>query len=235
MDQTAARPLFRRSRRPPEIVTVVETAPPPEAAPKAEPLKAPIEAPKETPKEAPPPAPPKPVFRHTLSAVAISKDEAFAYMRKTGEAGLARLRRGETLDDWRLVEIRPDAVVLEHGGERTEVQLRPSEASSAEPDSDNTARHDSDDKDIARDKEADPDRNIERVERIDDAEDPEDMQRMEGPEHFESEVEDANLSAREFADRDAGPRSSRRPDRGPRGGALERALRRSIQPPARSD
>lgn len=126
MDQTSARPLFRHDRRPPEIAPAVE-APRMRKAAKA-------------PQVAPAPAPVSaPVFRHALSAIVIADGDAFAYLRKAGEAGLERLRPGETIDGWRLEEVRRDSVLLTHGPTRTELELRPAEPS-VEPGSPVTTR-----------------------------------------------------------------------------------------------
>ena len=194
MQQTAARPLFRRDRRPPPIPPVIE-------APKIpEPAKAP-----ETPIAAPTPAPP-PVFRHALSAIVIADGEAFAYLRKGGEAGLARLRRGETLDGWRVEEVRPDSVVLTHGPTRTEVELRPPEPSTGRGPP-TAARHD------PRPRGRAP---------------PPGVSPKSGP-------RDGGASGRnvrpDSVDPGSAPRSPRRPARGPRRESLERALRRATQTP----
>ena len=116
MDQTAARPLFRRDRRPPPIAPVIEAPKMPEPAKPPKAVTAPVSE-------------PAPVFRHALSAIVIADGEAFAYLRKADETDLARLRRGETIDGWRLEEVRPDSVVLTHGPTRTEVELRPPQPS----------------------------------------------------------------------------------------------------------
>ena len=194
MDQTAARPLFRRDRRPPPIAPAVK-------APKtAKPAKAP-----EAPKVAPTPVPePAPVFRHALSAIVIADGEASAYLRKAGEAGLARLRRGETLDGWRLEEVRPDSVVLTHGPTRTEVELRPPEPS-ARPTPPVAVRHGSRPRGRAPPPAASP----------------------------ISRPRDGGVSAGnvrpDSVDPGPAPRSSRRPARGPRRESLERALRRTTR------
>ena len=106
MQQTTKRPIFRRSRRPPVSV--------------------PVERVTQTP-EPPPPPPPKPDLHYSLSAVVIAGGEGVAYLNKQGVSELTRLRRGESVDGWRLVELQPDAVVLEHGDVRARLVLRPTE------------------------------------------------------------------------------------------------------------
>ena len=113
MNQTTTRPLFLHDRRPPVIAPPPVVMQIPEAAPiREDPIPQPV-----------------PQFRHLLSAVVMEGDDASAYLHKRGEVGLARLRKGETLEGWRLIEIRPDAVMLIHGEARTELELRPSEPS----------------------------------------------------------------------------------------------------------
>lgn len=180
MDQTAARPLFSRSRRPP---------PPPPAEVREE--KA---APAVPSAPAKPPPEPKPEFHGELSATVISGDGASAYLSAPGEAALVRLRRGETLDGWRLVEVRPEAVVLEHGAHRIELRLRPLEEMPGEPDETASGTRAPGGRD--------------------------DMESAKRPRH-------------EAADRPAESRPPRRPGRGPRSEALERALRRAL--PAAAD
>ena len=63
-------------------------------------------------------------LRFSLSAVVIVDGQALAYLSEVGGGSLTRLRRGESIDGWRLDEIRPDAVVLQNGEQRTELLLR---------------------------------------------------------------------------------------------------------------
>jgi hypothetical protein len=85
--------------------------------------------------EAAEPAKPPPEIKVRLEGVAITPGESVALLRRTagptgasggpGAAGsdLVRVRRGETLDGWRLAEVRPDGVVLRLGERTVELAL----------------------------------------------------------------------------------------------------------------
>ena len=167
--QTPSRPLFRLDRRP-----LVRASVPKVAA------------------EAPIPQP-IPDLLYLLSAVVIAQDQALAYLSKPSDAGLTQLRQGETVDGWRLVEVRPDAVVLEHGEHRTSLALRPQDQSAGSGTSDSFLRDS-----LSRE--------------------------------LEGRGNDGDIRDREIE-----PRSPKRPRRGPRQEALERALRRALPDPPSSD
>ena len=209
MDRTAARPLFRYDRRPPAIAPVVKAPKAPERAKAPKAPKALKKTKAAKPLSAPVPEP-VPRFRHTLSAIVIAEGEAFAYLRKAGEAGLARMRRGETLDGWQLEEVRPDAVVLTFGKTRTELELRPSEPS-AGPGTP-----------LSTGPKTPP--SAGRGLRLRGKDSPLAGPRKPGPRDGKVKAWKIRPNAAEAG---SAPPSSRRPKRGPRGGSLERALRRT--------
>ena len=102
---TTTRPLFRQDRRPPRASTPVQDV---EVDAPEDPVPPPIE---------------RPEFHHALSAVVIAEGESVAYLNRHGESALTLLRLGDSLDGWRLVEVRPDRVVLEHAEERIDLVL----------------------------------------------------------------------------------------------------------------
>ena len=103
--QLTARPLFRKTRRPPEI-PVLDEVPPIEEIPQATPP-----APQEIPELVP-------TFRHKLTAVTITGNESVAYMVNPVNLDLIRLEKGNQIDGWVLHEVHPDAVVLGYGTEQ---------------------------------------------------------------------------------------------------------------------
>ncbi len=105
--QLVARPLFRQTRRPPEVpaqdeVTPVEPIPSAPFVPQAssEQVRA---------------------LPHQLTAVAITGDKAVAYLVDPENLDLIRLKKGDQIDGWTLHEVSPNSVVLGYG---TQQQVR---------------------------------------------------------------------------------------------------------------
>ena len=99
--QLAARPLFRQTRRPPEI-PVRDEAPSVELVPSVP------SVPQTSSEQAP-------SLRYQLTAVVITGNEAVAYLINPADLGLIRLRKGDQIDGWTLHTVSPDSVVLGYG------------------------------------------------------------------------------------------------------------------------
>lgn len=102
MEQTAARPLFRQNRRRPMVFAPASDVPEMPAPPISQDVE----------------------LRHVLSAVVITKEQAVAYLTHP-DTGLVRVAQGGTVDGWTLAEVRPDAVILKRGEQRSRLELRP--------------------------------------------------------------------------------------------------------------
>ena len=222
--QTTARPLFRQDRRPPPVDAPVEEEVVVEAPEVPEVSEVPDvpEVPElpELPElpEAPIPQP-KPELRYSLSAVVIAEHDAMAYLDAPGEPGLTMLRQGESIDGWRLMAIHPDAVVLDHGGHRAELKLRPTEwvtNPSSENDDSTRSVEPSDPGPVTGD-------SARAVEPSDPGPVTGDSARAVEP------VDEHRESAEPILGEDTELRRPERPKRGPRREALERALRRAAQ------
>jgi hypothetical protein len=105
------RPLFNPDRRPP----------PPPAAPPTEPEPDAPEPDMVT--EPPPPPPPEPPVGR-LHGVIGGSGAWIVIFQQDGDK-VRRLKEGEDLDGWRIVEVQPNAVVFAHGDDRHTVPLRP--------------------------------------------------------------------------------------------------------------
>lgn len=92
------------------------------------------EEPPEASAQAAEPAKPPPELKVRLEGVAIAPGESVALLRRTGGGGpaaapaaqgseLLRVRRGETVDGWKLAEVRPGDVVLRLGERVVELAL----------------------------------------------------------------------------------------------------------------
>lgn len=104
------RPLFRQTRRPPEV-PVREEMPPTEQTP---PVPSALQVSSEQ----------VPALQHRLTAVVITGDETVAYLVDLGNLELIRLRKGDQIDGWTLHELFPDAVVLGYGArQQTRLEL----------------------------------------------------------------------------------------------------------------
>ena len=93
-DEVVERPLFFRSRRPPD----------PDAAP-------------------PPEAPPAPKADFVLTGLVISGKERLALLRPAGSKTVARVHQGEEIEGWRVEAIHADRVVLKRGETVQEIRL----------------------------------------------------------------------------------------------------------------
>lgn len=62
--------------------------------------------------------------KFTLTAIVIAGGTRFALIRNPVDGKTVRLKPGETLAGWRLVEVLPDHVVLGSGGRRLVIKLR---------------------------------------------------------------------------------------------------------------
>lgn len=93
-DEVVERPLFFRSRRPPDP----DAAPPPEAA-----------------------APPKADF--VLTGLIISGTERLALLRPAGSKTVERVHQGAEIEGWRVEAIHADRVVLKRGETVQEIRL----------------------------------------------------------------------------------------------------------------
>ena len=102
MEQTAARPLFRQNRRRPMVFAPVSDVPEMPAPPISQNVE----------------------LLHVLSAVVITNEQAVAYLTHP-DTGLVRVAQGGTVDGWTLAEVRPDAVILKRGEQRSKLELRP--------------------------------------------------------------------------------------------------------------
>ena len=102
MEQTAARPLFRQNRRRPIAFAPVSDVPEMPAPPISQDVE----------------------LLHVLSAVVITNEQAVAYLTHP-DTGLVRVAQGGTVDGWTLAEVRPDAVMLRRGEQRSQLELRP--------------------------------------------------------------------------------------------------------------
>lgn len=108
--QLTTRPLFRQTRRPPEVPVQNELLP--------------IEQTPTVPSIAQTPPEQVPTFQHQLTAVVITGNEATAYLVDPENLDLIRLRKGDQIDGWVLHEVFPDAVVLGYGAQkRTRLEL----------------------------------------------------------------------------------------------------------------
>ena len=99
--QLTARPLFRQTRRPPEV-PIQDAIPPIEQTP-------PVPTVSQASSEQVPP------FQHQLTAVTITGNEAVAYLINPANLDMIRLRKGDQINGWVLHEVLPDAVVLGYG------------------------------------------------------------------------------------------------------------------------
>jgi len=106
------RPLFNPDRRPP----------PPPAAPTPEPEPSATEPKTAVPEPPPPPPPEPPVGR--LHGVIGGSGAWLVIFQQDGDT-VRRLKEGEELDGWRIVEIQPHAVVFARGDHLHTVPLRP--------------------------------------------------------------------------------------------------------------
>lgn len=135
--QLTGRPLFRQTRRPPEIPVQDQTLPVEQT---------PLEQIPSVPSVSQIPMEQAPLFQHKLTAVAITGDEAVAYMIDPASLDMIRLRKGDQIDGWTLHEVFPDAVVLGYGTqERTRLELwadTRKEESSVYPSQDQDAQDD---------------------------------------------------------------------------------------------
>ena len=102
--QLTTRPLFRQTRRPPEV-PIQNEWPPIEQTPTVPSIS-------QTPPEQ------VPTFQHQLTAVVITGNEATAYLVDPANLDLIRLRKGDQIDGWVLHEVFPDAVVLGYGAQK---------------------------------------------------------------------------------------------------------------------
>ncbi len=93
-DEVVERPLFFRSRRPPDP----DAAPPPEAA-----------------------LPPKADF--VLTGLVISGKERLALLRPAGSKTVERVHQGAEIEGWRVEAIHADRVVLKRGETVQEIRL----------------------------------------------------------------------------------------------------------------
>lgn len=108
--QLTARPLFRQTRRPPEVPIQNELPP-------AEQTTA-VPSISQVPPER------VPIFQHQLTAVVITGNEATAYLVDPANLDLIRLQKGDRIDGWTLHEVFPGAVVLGYGThQRTRLEL----------------------------------------------------------------------------------------------------------------
>ncbi len=94
-DEVVERPLFFRSRRPPDP----DAAPPPEAAPT-----------------------PKADFVLT-GLVIVAGKERLALLQPAGSKTVERVRQGQEIEGWRVVAIHADRVVLKRGETVREIRL----------------------------------------------------------------------------------------------------------------
>lgn len=92
------RPLFTQDRQP--FVVVAEAAP------------------------VAPAAPPRPRVEFELTAVIITSATQIALLRSNLTPAVQRVTRNQTVDGWTLVDVAPEAVVLNRGGESMTVSLR---------------------------------------------------------------------------------------------------------------
>lgn len=93
-DEVVERPLFFRSRRPPDP----DAAPPPEAAAAAK-------------------------TDFVLTGLVISGKERLALLRPTGSKIVERVHQGEEIEGWRVEAIHADRVVLKRGETVQEIRL----------------------------------------------------------------------------------------------------------------
>ena len=108
--QLTTRPLFRQTRRPPEVPAQNELPS--------------IEQTPTVPSTYQAPPEQVPTFQHQLTAVVITGNEATAYLVDPANLDLIRLRKGDQIDGWILHEVFPDAVVLGYGAQqRTRLEL----------------------------------------------------------------------------------------------------------------
>ena len=98
--ETTTRPLFVPGRRMPED-TAQEPAP-----------------------ETPEPVRAPEIRRLSLSAVVIVEDQRVALLNDVATGSISRVREGDSVSGWRVLEIRDDSVVVENGSNREELPLR---------------------------------------------------------------------------------------------------------------
>jgi general secretion pathway protein N len=115
LSATRERPLFDPSRRPP-------SPPPPPPAP-AEPTKEAAAEPM------PPAAPTMPPPTAKLTGVIIGGRTSLAIFHEATGSKSVSLKVGGDLEGWTLVEIESRKVVVEHEGERVEMELKTAEQS----------------------------------------------------------------------------------------------------------
>lgn len=95
------RPLFRQTRRPPEVPAQDDMLPGMATSS--------VSSVPQTSSEQVLP------LRHQLTAVVITGSEAVAYLIDPVDLDLIRLRKGDQIDGWTLHGVFPDSVVLEYG------------------------------------------------------------------------------------------------------------------------
>ncbi|MDX1434510.1 MAG: hypothetical protein R3286_18855 [Gammaproteobacteria bacterium] len=103
LSETTARPLFMPGRRMPvEIESPAVQAPSADRAPD--------------------------MRRLALSAIVIVEDQRVALLSDLASGSLSRVREGDSVGGWRVLEIRDDSVVIESDASREELPLRTFEA-----------------------------------------------------------------------------------------------------------